>query len=131
MKVSMVSLGCPKNTVDGARSRRTPPAPAASRRPPRAPALPAFAGNWSAAGLRRPRVSSPCSCTSRAGAGEVFLGDLFRSGFDITDAHEDADAIVINTCAFVEAAKAESIEVRRRPAQRAPSGLPTVLLGNC
>ena len=31
----------------------------------------------------------------------------------------------------LEAAKAESIEVRRRPAQRAPSGLPTVLLGNC
>lgn len=58
LKVSMVSLGCPKNTVDG----------------------------------------------------EVLLGDLFRSGFEITDAHEDADAIVINTCGFVEDAKAESLE---------------------
>jgi len=58
LKVSMVSLGCPKNTVDG----------------------------------------------------EVLLGDLFRSGFEIIDAAEEADAIVINTCGFVEDAKAESID---------------------
>lgn len=58
MKVAMVSLGCPKNTVDG----------------------------------------------------EVLLGDLFRSGFEVTDAHEEADAIVVNTCAFVEDAKGESLE---------------------
>lgn len=57
-KVSMVSLGCPKNTVDG----------------------------------------------------EVLLGDLFRQGFDITDDHENSDAIVINTCGFVEDAKTDSIE---------------------
>ena len=57
-KVSMVSLGCPKNTVDG----------------------------------------------------EVLLGDLFRSGFDVTDNHEESDAIVVNTCGFVEDAKADSIE---------------------
>ena len=58
LKISMVSLGCPKNTVDG----------------------------------------------------EVLLGDLFRSGFEIIDAAEDADAIVINTCGFVEDAKAESLD---------------------
>lgn len=57
-KVSMVSLGCPKNTVDG----------------------------------------------------EVLLGDLYRSGFDVTDNHEESDAIVVNTCGFVEDAKADSIE---------------------
>lgn len=39
------------------------------------------------------------------------LGDLFRSGFDIVDDHEDADAIVVNTCSFVEEAKTESLEV--------------------
>lgn len=54
----MVSLGCPKNTVDG----------------------------------------------------EVLLGDLYRSGFDITDVTESADAIVINTCGFIEDAKSESLE---------------------
>ncbi|GFH20823.1 MTTase N-terminal domain-containing protein [Haematococcus lacustris] len=79
-KVSLVALGCPKNTVDG----------------------------------------------------EVLLGDLQRTGFDITTDHSDADAvlvgsqadssmdrqaamgaakhIVVNTCAFVEDAKAESLE---------------------
>ena len=41
------------------------------------------------------------------------LGDLVRQGFDVVDDHEDADAIVINTCAFVEDAKAESISVRQ------------------
>mmetsp|Transcript_3953 Transcript_3953/g.11192 ORF Transcript_3953/g.11192 Transcript_3953/m.11192 type:complete len:528 (-) Transcript_3953:374-1957(-) len=57
-KLSMVSLGCPKNTVDG----------------------------------------------------EVMLGDLYRQGFDIIEEHEDADAIIVNTCGFVEDAKTESIE---------------------
>lgn len=43
------------------------------------------------------------------------LGDLFRSGFDIVDDHEDADAIVVNTCSFVEEAKTESLEVHFNP----------------
>jgi hypothetical protein len=49
-------------------------------------------------------------------AGEVLLGDLSRAGFDITSDHEAADAIVVNTCAFVEDAKSESLEVRGAPA---------------
>ncbi|GBF99608.1 hypothetical protein Rsub_12072 [Raphidocelis subcapitata] len=57
-KVAFVSLGCPKNVVDG----------------------------------------------------EVMLGDLVRHGFSLTDDPEDADAIVLNTCSFVEDAKSESIE---------------------
>jgi hypothetical protein len=64
-RVAMVSLGCPKNTVDG----------------------------------------------------EVLLGDLARAGFDVADIADvdaeggaGADALVINTCGFVEDAKAESIE---------------------
>jgi len=58
LKVSMVSLGCPKNTVDG----------------------------------------------------EVLLGDLFKSGFTITEDHANSDAILINTCGFVEDAKNESLD---------------------
>lgn len=69
-KVSMVSLGCPKNTVDG----------------------------------------------------EVMLGDLFRSGFDIVEDHEDADAIVVNTCSFVEEAKTESLEAIMEAAQLKADG---------
>jgi len=61
-------------------------------------------------------------CAKNVVDGEVLLGDLARNGFEVTDDHEAADAIVINTCAFVEDAKAESLEVRP-PAQhrgRAP-----------
>lgn len=38
------------------------------------------------------------------------LGDLARAGFEVTPEHEDADAIVVNTCAFVEDAKSESLQ---------------------
>jgi len=38
------------------------------------------------------------------------LGDLNRAGFEIVQEHEDADAIIVNTCTFVEDAKSESLE---------------------
>ena len=49
-------------------------------------------------------------CPKNVVDGEVMLGDLRRSGFDIVDDHEAADAIVVNTCGFVEDAKTESID---------------------
>ena len=55
-----------------------------------------------------PQVS--LGCPKNTVDGEVILGDLFRSGFEITDEHEDADAIVVNTCGFVEDAKSDSLE---------------------
>ncbi len=57
-KVSMVSLGCPKNQVDA----------------------------------------------------EMMLSLLEEGGFEISPAEAEADAIIINTCGFIEAAKAEAIE---------------------
>ncbi len=57
-KVSMVSLGCPKNQVDA----------------------------------------------------EQMLYTLQTAGFELTPAEAEADAIIINTCGFIESAKAEAIE---------------------
>ncbi len=57
-KVSMVSLGCPKNQVDA----------------------------------------------------EQMLYTLKTAGFELTSAEAEADAIIINTCGFIESAKAEAIE---------------------
>ena len=57
-KVSMVSLGCPKNQVDA----------------------------------------------------EQMLYTLKTAGFELTPAEAEADAIIINTCGFIESAKAEAIE---------------------
>ena len=111
-KVSMMSLGCPKNVVDGERL----------------------------AALRHRATSSPPNS-----AGEVILGDLFREGFDITvrgalaaparrggraarpahpprplqTSHEEADAIVVNTCAFIDEVRARETSQRPRPSLRA------------
>ena len=52
----------------------------------------------------RPPPSSPPP------PGEVLLGDLASAGYALTDDPADADAIVVNTCAFVEDAKSESLE---------------------
>lgn len=39
------------------------------------------------------------------------LGDLHWAGYEVTEDHASADAIIVNTCAFVEDAKSESLEV--------------------
>ena len=57
-KVSVVSLGCPKNQVDA----------------------------------------------------EMMLASLSRAGFEISPKEEQADAIIVNTCGFIESAKKEAIE---------------------
>ncbi len=57
-KVSMVSLGCPKNQVDA----------------------------------------------------EMMLHSLKSAGFELSSEEANADAIIINTCGFIESAKAEAIE---------------------
>lgn len=57
-KVSLVSLGCPKNQVDA----------------------------------------------------EVMLGRLRKEGWEIVASPDDADAVIVNTCAFIDDAKRESID---------------------
>ena len=41
---------------------------------------------------------------------EVMLGILARHGYELTPRAEEADVLVVNTCAFIEPAKRESIE---------------------
>ncbi len=41
---------------------------------------------------------------------EVLLGGLRENEFQVTDTPEDADAIVVNTCGFLEAAREESVD---------------------
>ena len=49
-------------------------------------------------------------CPKNQNDSEAAEGILERSGHVITDSPQDADAIVINTCGFIEDAKKESIE---------------------
>lgn len=41
---------------------------------------------------------------------EVMLGHLLKAGYEITPEETEADIVVINTCAFIESAKRESID---------------------
>jgi len=70
MKIGLVSLGCPKNLVDG----------------------------------------------------EVMLGLAQQAGHELTPAAEDADVLVVNTCAFIDRAKQESIDAILEMAQQKRDG---------
>ena len=49
-------------------------------------------------------------CSKNLVDSEVMLGLLTRAGYEIVDDHQDADVIIVNTCAFIGPAKEESIE---------------------
>src|SRR5580765_5215483 len=77
MKIGLVSLGCPKNLVDG----------------------------------------------------EVMLGLAQQAGHEITAEARDADVIVVNTCAFIDNAKQESIDAILEMAQYKGAGKRLVVTG--
>jgi ribosomal protein S12 methylthiotransferase len=70
-------------------------------------------------------------CPKNLVDGEVMLGDLNRGGFDIIENHEEADAIVVNTCAFVEEAKTESINAILEAAQLKELGDKKLIITGC
>jgi ribosomal protein S12 methylthiotransferase len=70
MKIGFLSLGCPKNLVDG----------------------------------------------------EVMLGLAEQAGHEITTDSSSADVLVVNTCAFIDAAKQESVDAILEMAQRKRDG---------
>ena len=59
---------------------------------------------------------------------EYMLGHLANEAFEITDDETEAEAIVINTCAFIDAAKEESINAILEMAQYKETGNCKVLI---
>ena len=49
-------------------------------------------------------------CAKNLVDAEVMLGSVLQRGMEITSRAEEADVLVINTCAFIDSAKEESIE---------------------
>src|SRR5438477_5103317 len=49
-------------------------------------------------------------CAKNLVDAEIMLGSVLQRGMEITSRPEDADVLVINTCAFIDSAKEESIE---------------------
>ncbi len=63
---------------------------------------------------------------------EKMLGTLQDSGFRLVSEQDDADAIVINTCGFLEASKEESLEVISEAIERKQRGdLKRVVVAGC
>src|SRR6266480_6791243 len=61
--------------------------------------------------LRRVKVGMiSLGCAKNLVDAEVMLGSVLQCGMEITSRAEDADVLVINTCAFIDSAKEESIE---------------------
>src|SRR5881275_21531 len=60
---------------------------------------------------RRPKIGMiSLGCAKNLVDAEVMLGSVLQHGMEITSRPENADVLVINTCAFIDSAKEESIE---------------------
>jgi len=66
-------------------------------------------------------------CAKNLVDAEVMLGDAVQRGYEVTADASDADVVIVNTCAFIDSAKEESIEaileaheqrLAKRPGQR-------------
>jgi ribosomal protein S12 methylthiotransferase len=49
-------------------------------------------------------------CAKNLVDAEVMMGSLLKEGFEITNENADADALIINTCSFIDAAQEESVD---------------------
>lgn len=68
-------------------------------------------------------------CPKNAVDSEKVVASLLTDGLAPADRPEDADLVVVNTCAFVEAARQESIDVALALADRRRDGARLVLTG--
>jgi ribosomal protein S12 methylthiotransferase len=60
---------------------------------------------------------------------DKLTGTMLADGLDPAAAPEDADLVVVNTCAFIEEARQESVDVILGLAERKPSGAELVVTG--
>src|SRR5437667_5147438 len=49
-------------------------------------------------------------CAKNLVDAEIMLGSVLERGMEVTSIAEDADVLVVNTCAFIDSAKQESID---------------------
>jgi len=64
-------------------------------------------------------------CAKNLVDAEIMLGSALQRGMEITSRPEDADVLVVNTCAFIDSAKEESIEaILEAHQQRGLTGRP-------
>src|SRR5213079_1401773 len=60
---------------------------------------------------RRPKIGMiSLGCAKNLVDAEIMLGSILQHGMEITSGAEEADVLIVNTCAFIDSAKEESIE---------------------
>src|SRR5437763_854600 len=73
-------------------------------------------------------------CAKNLVDAEIMLGSVLQRGMEITSRAEDADVLVVNTCAFIDSAKEESIgailEAHQRRGLNKKSGQ-TLIVSGC
>ncbi len=57
-------------------------------------------------------------CAKNLVDAEIMLGSVLQAGMEITSSAEEADVLVVNTCAFIDSAKEESIDAILEAHQR-------------
>jgi ribosomal protein S12 methylthiotransferase len=73
-------------------------------------------------------------CAKNLVDSEIMLGHLRSAGMDLTSDSADADVLIVNTCAFIDSAKTESIQAileahRDRGLQRRRKGQRLIVAG--
>ncbi|HEX3127901.1 MAG TPA: 30S ribosomal protein S12 methylthiotransferase RimO [Thermoanaerobaculia bacterium] len=82
--------------------------------------------------LRRPRVGMiSLGCPKNLVDSEVMLGELARRGYDVVNELDQADTVVVNTCAFIEEAQQESVDTILEVVGRKGKGVEKVLVAGC
>ena len=60
---------------------------------------------------RKPKIGMiSLGCAKNLVDAEIMLGSVLQHGMEITSRAEEADVLIVNTCAFIDSAKEESIE---------------------
>src|ERR1051325_2432397 len=60
--------------------------------------------------MQKPKVGMiSLGCAKNLVDAEIMLGSILQHGMSITSAADEADVLVVNTCAFIDSAKEESI----------------------
>src|SRR6476619_3645542 len=60
---------------------------------------------------RKPKIGMiSLGCAKNLVDAEIMLGSVLQRGMEITASADEADVLVVNTCAFIDSAKQESID---------------------
>ena len=70
-------------------------------------------------------------CPKNVVDAEVMLGDMQKNGYDVTTNHEEADAIIINSCGFIDDAKSESVEAILEASKLSKGGKKKIVVTGC